>query len=76
MCEQVTTVDQKTLQSGKEPLRTLSSFRSLKHLKAKFPEAKYPSQAIFFGNLCTAIGHSTVRVGDAVGIELREGPLE
>lgn len=76
IAEQVTTVDQKTLKNGKEPLHTLSSFRALNHLKHKFPEAKYPSQAIFFGNLCTAIGYGVIRVGDSVGAELRNGPME
>ena len=60
---QVTTIDQKTLKSGKEPMQTLSGFRSLQHLKDKFPESKYPRKAIFFGNLCAAIGHSIIRVG-------------
>ncbi len=73
---QVTTVDQKTLKSGKEPLHMLSTFRSLQHLKHKFPESKYPSKAIFFGNLCTAIGHGIIRVGDSVSRELRDGPME
>ena len=73
---QVTTVDQKTLKSGKEPLHMLSTFRSLQHLRHKFPESKYPSKAIFFGNLCTAIGHGIIRVGDSVSRELRDGPME
>jgi len=73
---QVTTVDQKTLKSGREPLQTLSNFRSLSHLKSKFPEAKYPSKAIFFGNLCTAIGHGIVRIGDSVSAEIRDGPMQ
>ena len=76
IAEQVTTVDQRTLKNGKEPLHTLSSFRALRHLQHKFPEAKYPSQAIFFGNLCTAIGHGVIHVGDSVGAELRNGPME
>ena len=76
IAEQVTTVDQKTLKNGKEPLHTLSSFRALKHLKHKFPEAKYPSQAIFFGNLCTAIGYGVICIGDSVSAELRNGPME
>ena len=73
---QVTTIDQKTLKSGKEPMQTLSGFRSLQHLKDKFPESKYPSKAIFFGNLCAAIGHSIIRVGDAVSADMRDGCLE
>ena len=73
---QVTTIDQKTLKSGKEPMQTLSGFRSLQHLKDKFPESKYPSKAIFFGNLCAAIGHSIIRVGDTVSADMRDGRLE
>ena len=73
---QVTTIDQKTLKSGKEPMQTLSGFRSLQHLKDKFPESKYPSKAIFFGNLCAAIGHSIIRVGDTVSADMRIGSLE
>ena len=73
---QVTTIDQKTLKSGKDPLQKLDGVRSLKHLKDKFPESKYPSKAIFFGNLCVAIGHSTIHVGDTVSADMRDGRLE
>ena len=70
---QVTTTNQETLEVRREPLQTLSTFRTLEQLP--FPRAKFPSGAVFFGWLCLAIGRGVVSVGDTVKPVLRDGPV-
>lgn len=70
----VTTTDQKTLKVGKEPLQALSTFRALQHLDF-IPKEKFPSGAVFFGWLCVSLGRGSIKVGDEVVPQLRDGPL-
>lgn len=58
----------------REPLQTLSTFRSLEQLPI-FPRSKFPSGAVFFGWLCLVVGRGSVCVGDTVRPVLRNGPV-
>jgi hypothetical protein len=73
-CWQVTTTNQDTLEVRREPLQTLSTFRSLEQLDM-FPRAKFPSGAVFFGWLCLVVGRGVACVGDTVRPVLRDGPV-
>jgi uncharacterized protein len=55
----ITTVDQDTAITGKEPLRTLATYRNTKG-------------KIYFGQNLVAVNHAVVKVGDKITIQTRQ----